>query len=52
MLDVRLPFEPDPAQAFSPYGDLTVEAEPADDGVRLTLLQVPVYGIVQLSAPT
>jgi hypothetical protein len=49
VLEVRLPFEPGPVEAFGPDGGLTVDAEPArDGGVRLTLRQVPVYGIVSL----
>jgi hypothetical protein len=52
VLEVRLPFEPGAAQAFSPNGDLTVETEPVEGGVRLTLRRVPVYGIVQLPTPS
>jgi len=48
VLDVRLPFEPGDVRGFSQDGELTVEVEPAPDGVRLTLAQVPVYGIVWL----
>jgi hypothetical protein len=48
VLDVRLPFEPGDAEAFSPDGELTAAAEPAAESVRLTLRQVPVYGIVSL----
>lgn len=51
-LDVRLPFAPSDARAFSPGGDLTVAAEPAADGVRLTLRRVPLYGIVSLRRPS
>ncbi|HWL90357.1 MAG TPA: hypothetical protein VNP90_03235 [Actinomycetota bacterium] len=52
VLDVRLPFEPGDVRGFSPDGELTVEVEPAPDGVRLTLAQVPVYGIVWLPDPS
>jgi hypothetical protein len=48
VLDVRLPFEPGDVREFSPGGELTVEVEPAPDGVRLTLRSVPVYAIVWL----
>jgi hypothetical protein len=52
VLDVRLPFAPTDAQAFSPGRDLVVDAEPATGGVRLSLRQVPVYGIVWLRQPS
>jgi hypothetical protein len=52
VLDVRLPFEPSEAQAFSPGADLVVDPEPSDTGVRLTLREVPVYGIVWLRRPS
>jgi hypothetical protein len=49
VLDVRLPFEPAAAEAFSPHDELAVAMEPGADGVvRLTLRQVPVYSIVSL----
>jgi hypothetical protein len=48
VLDVRLPFEPGDVEAFSPDGELVATAEPASDGVRLRLAQVPLYGIVWL----
>jgi hypothetical protein len=48
VLDVRLPFEPHEARAFSPGGELAVEFSQADSRVRLTLRRVPVYGIVSL----
>jgi hypothetical protein len=52
VLDIRLPFEPGPVQAFSPGGGLGVETESTPECVRLTLRRVPVYGIVLLSAST
>jgi hypothetical protein len=52
VLEVRLPFEPSVARAFSPDGGLMVEAEPIQDGVRLTLRRVPVYSIVSLPRPS
>ena len=53
VLDVRLPFETGDAQAFSPDGGLMVEARPAPaGGIRLTLRQVPLYGIVSLRGPS
>ena len=49
VLDVRLPFDPGDVRGFSPDGGLVVAADPAPGGgVRLTLRQVPVYGIVWL----
>jgi hypothetical protein len=52
-LDVHLPFEPGDARASSPDGRLAVAAQPASGGrVRLTLRQVPVYGIVWLPRPS
>jgi hypothetical protein len=51
VLDVRLPFEPHEARAFSPGRELAVEFSQADSGVRLTLRRVPVYGIVSLPEP-
>jgi hypothetical protein len=51
VLDVRLPFEPTEVRSFSPGGDLTVDAEPSDGSVRLTLREIPVYGIVWLRQP-
>jgi hypothetical protein len=49
VLDVRLPFEAGEITASSPEGDLvaTAETEP-DDSLRITLRQVPIYGIVSL----
>ena len=50
VLEVRLPFEPGDVESFSPGGGLIADAESAPDGVRITLRQVPVYGIVWLPA--
>jgi hypothetical protein len=53
VLDVRLPFDPDDVHAFSPEQSLVAAAEPAPEGgVRLTLRQVPLYGIVWLPRPS
>jgi hypothetical protein len=52
ILEVRLPFEPQEVRAFSPDGGLTAAVEPAAGGVRLTLRQVPVYGIAWLPLPS
>jgi hypothetical protein len=52
VLDVRLPFELGNVEMFSPGGELTATAEPAADAVRLTLRQVPVYGIGWLRRPS
>ena len=49
VLDVRLPFDPGDVRAFSPDGGLVAAAAPAPGGdLRVTLRQVPVYGIVWL----
>ena len=49
VLDVRLPFEAGGVTAASPGDELVAEAEPAPDGrLRLTLRQVPLYGIVSI----
>jgi hypothetical protein len=48
VLEVRLPFEVGNVTAFSPDGDLVAAAEPSGGGLRLTLRQVPLYGIVLL----
>jgi hypothetical protein len=52
VLDVRLPFQPGDVAAFGPDGELAVAAEPAAEGVRLTLRRVPVYAIVSLPRPS
>jgi hypothetical protein len=52
VLDVRLPFQPGDVAAVSPDGELTVTAEPAPGGVRLTLRRVPIYAIVSLPRPS
>jgi hypothetical protein len=52
VFELRLPFEVHDASAFSPEGNLGVEAEPiVGAGVRLTLVRVPLYGILLLSPP-
>jgi len=51
VLDVRLPFESGDVRAFSPDEGFVAAGEPAPGGVRLTLGQVPVYGIVWLPRP-
>ncbi|HEX8135570.1 MAG TPA: hypothetical protein VF880_19335 [Actinomycetes bacterium] len=49
VLDIRLPFQVEAAEARSPDGNLRASAEPAADGrTRVTLDQVGVYGIVLL----
>jgi hypothetical protein len=50
VLEVRLPFEPGDVESFGPGGGLIADAESAPDGVRITLEEVPVYGIVWLPA--
>ncbi len=50
VLEVRLPFEPGEVRAFSPDGVFQVVAEPADGAVRLSLREVPLYGVVSLPA--
>jgi hypothetical protein len=51
VLEVRLPFGIDAVTAFSPQEDLVAESEPGAGGaVRLTLREVPVYGIVLLAS--
>jgi hypothetical protein len=52
VLDVRLPFDVGDVEAFSPGGELSVKAEPIADAVRLTLRQVPLYGIGWLPQPS
>jgi hypothetical protein len=50
VLDVRLPFEPGVAEAYSPRGDLVAAGEPGTDGrLRLVLRAVPLYGVVRIS---
>ncbi len=47
VMEVRLPFESGPIEAFSPEGRLVASAERAGDGVtRLTLSDPSIYGIV------
>jgi hypothetical protein len=53
VLDVRLPFDPDEVEAFSPDDSFVATATPTTDrGVRLTLQRVPLYGIVWLPQPS
>jgi hypothetical protein len=51
VLDVRVPFDISDVVAISPRDDLVAAAEPGHDGsVRLILRNVPLYGIVRMSA--
>ena len=50
VLDVRLPFEVAAVEAFSPNEDLVAAGGPGPDrALRLTLREVPLYGILLLS---
>jgi hypothetical protein len=50
VLEVRVPFDVGDVEAFSPQKDLAAASEVLEDGrVRLTLRDVPLYGIVRLA---
>jgi hypothetical protein len=48
-LDIRLPRAFGSVRAFDPMGRMRAGLEPTDDGVRLALSDVGVYGIARLS---
>jgi hypothetical protein len=51
VLELRLPFPTEGVTAFSPSGDLVAAGERVgDEVVRLTLREVPLYGIVLIPA--
>jgi hypothetical protein len=50
VLEVRVPFELGDVEPFSPQKDLAAASEVLEDGrMRLTLRDVPLYGIVRLA---